>query len=111
MIKTESLVKKALTEYEETRGDNFLLVYKVYELIDEKFIYLPFLKVMLLHKEFKLPSFETIVRCRRKLQAEYEELRPSKKIQEERLNKTADYIDYAINGYIPSLKKLINNAK
>ncbi len=42
-----------------------------------------------------LPSFETITRCRRKIQEEYEELRAVEPVEKERIAKQMDFIDYA----------------
>ena len=50
-----------------------------------------------LSKEYNVPVFESVSRARRKLQQEYEYLRPEQKVQDARINKEADYIRYAIN--------------
>ena len=42
-----------------------------------------------------LPSFETIRRCRQKIQEENEELRAVKPVEEARINKQLDFIAYA----------------
>lgn len=91
--KTESVVKEVLINEPITRVDNFILVYEVYRRIDKTITRLPFNNVMMLHKEYGLPSFETVVRCRRKIQKDYPEL-ANDKIQKKRLEKTADYIEY-----------------
>jgi len=107
--KVEDVVKEVLTNEKGTRSDNFLLVYEVYRRINKGITRLPFNNVMLLHAEHGLPSFETIVRCRRKLQANNENLRPSKKVQEMRLNKTADYINYSIDGYDHTFMRFVDS--
>ena len=48
-------------------------------------------------KEYNVPVFESVSRARRKLQQEYEYLRPEKKVQEARINKEGEYIRYAID--------------
>ena len=53
--------------------------------------------------------FESVSRARRKIQAENEDLRPSKAVQEARLDKEAEYINYAIDGYNPTFKGFIDN--
>lgn len=93
----EPLVKEILERNEEARGDNFILVAEVYYRLVPEVANCSFTAVMLAHKEFKLPSIESITRARRKLQAEYEDLRPSEEVQNARLNETKEYIDYAIN--------------
>lgn len=106
---TEDIVKKALTLFEDARSDDFILIYRTYQLINENAVIRePFYHVMLLHKEYGLPPFETITRCRRKVQKEHPEL-ANKKTQEKRLNKTAEYIDYAIGGYKNTFSKFVDS--
>ena len=96
---TEDIVKKALTLYQDAKNDDFVLIYRVYQLINENAVIRePFYHVMLNHKEYGLPPFESITRARRKLQNTYPEL-ANEKTKEKRLNATSDYIDYAIGGY------------
>lgn len=98
IYKTEAIVKKVLKEYEDSRADDFVLIYRVYKEINESaMIRELFCEVMLNHKLYELPPFESISRARRKLQAQHEELRANKKIDEARLNKTIEYKNYAIN--------------
>jgi hypothetical protein len=95
--KIEPLVKSILEKNEQARKDNFILIAEVYYSLVPEVADYSFTAVMLSHKEFKLPSFESITRARRKLQREYEDLRPSEEVQTARLNETKEYIDYAIN--------------
>ena len=95
--KLEPIVKSILEEYEETRGDDFLLVAEVYyKLIPEVSKY-SFFTVMQGHKLLNLPYFESIRRTRQKLQAENEHLRPSEGKRVARLKEEKEYIDYALN--------------
>lgn len=100
LYKVQDLVEKVLRENEETRADDFLLVLEVYEClmpsIDDPLFPIGFYEVMAYHNKFKLPSFHTITRCRRKLQALYPELK-IKEVEVERVNKTKDYIEYALD--------------
>ena len=109
LYKVEDIVREVLKENKKSRSDNFMLVYEVYCRIDRNLTKKPFNHVMLLHDEYNLPSFESIVRCRRKLQADNENLRPSENIQELRLNKTADYINYSIDGYNQTFMKFVDS--
>lgn len=109
LYKVEDVVKEVLENEKGSRNDNFLLVYEVYRRINKAVTRMPFNNVMLLHKEYGLPSFESIVRCRRKLQADNENLRPSKKVQELRLNETSEYINYSIDGYNPTFMKFVDS--
>lgn len=111
LYKVEDVVKEVLTEVPETRDDDFLLVTHVYYKLDPEIVGIPFNVVMLGHKELNLPYFESISRARRKLQAEYEELRPSKEVEDARINKQSDYINYAIDGYNPTFMKFVDSQK
>lgn len=106
---TEFIVKVVLEEMPETREDDFLLVAEVYCKMKPDIITLPFNLVMLNHKDFKLPYFETITRARRKLQAENQSLRASEEVQDARINETREYINYAIDGYNPTFKGFIDH--
>lgn len=107
--KLEPVVKQVLTEYEETRSDDFKLIYAVYRELD--FFHTTrelFYEIMMNHKLYNLPPFESITRCRRKLQKDYPEL-ANEKTKEKRLNETAEYIDYAIGGYNPTFMKFVDS--
>ena len=94
--KVENIVKKVLEEYEDSRNDDFVLVFRVYKEINEgAMIRELFCEVMLNHKEYGLPAFEGISRARRKLQAEHEELRANKKVTEFREQKEEEYREYS----------------
>ena len=108
---TEDIVKKALTLFEDARSDDFVLIYRTYQLINENAVIRePFHHVMLHHKEYGFPPFESITRARRKLQNTYPEL-ANEKTKEKRLNKTADYIDYAIGGYKNTFSSFVDSQK
>ena len=97
LYKLEDVVKEVLTKYEETRKDDFKLIYCVYREINFKYITRePFWDVMLNHDLYKLPSFESITRSRRKIQKDIPEL-AEEKTKKKRLEVTADYIDYSRN--------------
>lgn len=109
LYKVEDMVKDVLTRFEDTKSDDFVLLYRVYQLINENVVIRqPFYDVMLNHKEYKLPAFESITRARRKVQKEYPEL-ANKKVQEARINKTGEYIDYAIGGYKNTFTKFVDS--
>lgn len=106
--KVELIVKDVLEETPDTRKDDFLLVAEVYYKLRPDIIKQPFNIVMLGHKDYGLPYFESITRARRKLQAENEHLRPPKEVQEARLNETSEYINYAIDGYTSNFMKFVD---
>lgn len=109
LYKVEDTVKEVLKEVPAARDDDFVLVAHVYYKLDPEIVGTPFNIVMLGHKELGLPYFESISRARRKLQAEYEELRATKEVEEARLNKTSDYINYSIDGYNPTFMKFVDS--
>lgn len=96
LYKLEDLVKDILINVPETRSDDFYLLVHVYYKLNPDIINISFSQVMLAHKDLHLPYYESVSRCRRKLQSQYEELRPSKEVQDARINKESDYINYAI---------------
>lgn len=92
--KLQVLVKKILENNQEARKDNFLLVTNVYDAlgipVKSQFEYL-----MNKHKEYNLPSFESITRVRRKVVEEYPEL---KEIIEIRKEEEQKYFEYSMEG-------------
>lgn len=98
IFKTEEIVEKVLREYEDSRNDNFILIYRVYREINEDLVLRElFFEVMMNHTRYGIPSFETIVRCRRKLMNEYPELKPIKEVEEARKEEEILYMEYASN--------------
>ena len=111
LISIENEVKKILDKDIKARKDDMYLYYiycTKYGVLNEK----AFVKLFCsknFRKEYNVPVFESVSRARRKLQQEYEYLRPEKEVQEARTNKEGDYIRYAINDSRSSnFKKLIN---
>lgn len=93
--KVEPVVKKVLTEKPYTRDDDFLLIYEVYKEFLPDLDNMSFKDVMLNHKDYKLPYFESVRRTRPKLQNQYPELLSSKQVQEGRKMLEPDYEEYA----------------
>ena len=110
LYKVERLVEKVLREYPDTRNDDFVLIYRVYKEINEEVVIRElFLQIMLYHKEYGFPPFESVSRARRKLQNTYPELCSNEKIQKLRDKEESVYIDYAIDGYNNSFSKLVDS--
>lgn len=109
LYKIEDIVKEVLQKDIESRSDDFVLIYRVYLAINENAVVrLPFYELMLNHNQYNLPVFESITRARRKVQKEHPELSNEKTVNK-RLNATADYIDYAIDGYNPTFMKFVDS--
>lgn len=107
----EKHVKKILDKDTRARKDDMYLYYiycTKYGVLNEKaFVQLFYNKNF--RKEYNVPVFESVSRARRKLQQEYEYLRPEKSVQEARTNREADYIRYAIDDSRGSgLKRVID---
>lgn len=96
--KVEPVVKRVLEEKPYTRGDDFTLVYEVFKEFLPNIDELSFKDVMLNHKEYGLPYFESVRRTRPKLQNMYPELLPPKEVQEQRMVQEEEYRDYALFG-------------
>lgn len=80
-----------LENYPETRSSDRSLILHVYQVFYGVFT-TPFYKVM---DDGDLPSFESIRRCRQKIQEENEDLRAVKAVEDVRLAKQEEYINYA----------------
>ena len=93
--KVEPLVKEVLEDYEEARNDDFFLISEVFYKLIPDVTNIPFTAVMLAHNTLKLPSIESITRSRRKLQAKYEHLRASERIEKARAEIEEEYIEYS----------------
>lgn len=88
-----NIVLRVLTEHEEARKDDFILLRYV---IDELGVPANFDMRTMLHNHvlFGLPSFESITRARRKVQAENPELKDAKAV-EIRAEEEKEYREFA----------------
>lgn len=93
--KVEQIVKKVLEEHPETRDDDFALLTQVYYEFNPEILGSSFNLVMLGHKEYGLPPFESVTRCRRKLQSKCKALMSSRQIEEARKKEEEVYKEYA----------------
>lgn len=104
IIKLYDLVKKLLQEKEELRGDDDLLYLTVIRIVH------PYWnngrittdienatigEFFTSRKSVKLPTFESVTRCRRKVQEEKPDLRPCKKVQEARRMKQDEFYKWS----------------
>lgn len=97
----EDYVKMALETRPATRSDDFLLITEVIGNMvpaTADAMYAPgFHDVMVNHELYGLPSFETITRCRRKLQKMQPELKPNKEAEIARFNEQQEYERYGLD--------------
>ena len=93
----EQVVLETLIEKPETQKDDFILILKVYEkLTDKDTMGQSFSVLITYHNDFGLPPFESIRRCRQKVQAKHPELvDPSTAKQRHKL--IEEYKDYALD--------------
>lgn len=90
--KIEPLVYKALVDIPATRDNDFILIHEVLKnFVDTK---ISISTVLNNHVIFGLPSFASIIRIRRKLQAQYQELE-STKVKEQRIKEEKEFRNYA----------------
>lgn len=85
------MVWHCLELYPETRSSDRSLILHVYSEFYGVFSQ-PFFKVI---DNTDLPSFESIRRCRQKIQEENEDLRADKPVEDVRIAKQEEYIEYA----------------
>ncbi len=72
--KIENLVEKILIEVPSTRNDDYELIAEYYSRECPEVLNMNFKYVFLGHKTLALPSFKSIERARRKVQAKFPEL-------------------------------------
>ena len=93
--KTETVVRAILEENKEARDDDFLLVALACRRFCPSIMGETFTSVLSQHKQYGLPSFESITRARRKLQANNESLRGSERMRRIRNEEEEEFRDYA----------------
>lgn len=91
----QQMVEDILRQYPGTRSDDRELIQTLYGKYYGVDYYKPFGAVI---RDKNLPSFESIRRCRQKLQEHNEDLRGNKKSEDARLTKQEEYIEYAREG-------------
>lgn len=87
----QNKVEWVLTNYPQARDNDNLLINIIYSRFYNVNVSCRSFKDVTLHT--KLPSFETIRRCRQKAQADHEELRGKR--DRERLERQRDFVEYA----------------
>lgn len=93
-----NMVLETLQRIPETRSSDRVLISEVYD----NFYgvgNVAFWKVME-QMGGELPSFETITRCRRKIQETHPDLRAVKEVEQERDNRQIEFKEYANGGVI-----------
>lgn len=91
ILTIHQMVEAIMKEYPGTRDNDRELIQTLYGKYYGVDYYKPWGAVI---RDRNLPSFESIRRCRQKLQEQNEELRGSKASEEARLNKQEEYLEY-----------------
>ena len=92
---TEEVVERVLRFHEDSRSDDFVLIYRVFKEINENAVIRePFHHVMLNHKDYKFPAIASIMRARRKIYEKYPYLK-TKKVTNLRKVKEKKYKEYS----------------
>ena len=95
LIKQEDIIKPILEQHPETRGDDFLLYAEVIREYRPELAELSVIDFFVAHKDLYCPSYESVTRVRRRLQAKHPEL-CSDKVKERRAKQEAEYKTYSI---------------
>ena len=104
IIKLYDLVKKLLQEKEELRGNDDLLYLTVIKIvhpywnnarINTDIENAPIGEFFKMRKSAKIPTFESVTRCRRKVQEENAELKPCEKVQAARLKQEEEFYNWS----------------
>lgn len=82
LFKMEDVVRDILSWNPNTRDDDFILIYEVYKVINPQMLSKRFDEILMLHKHYGLPSFESIRRTRQKVQQQNPNLRASEKMKD-----------------------------
>lgn len=91
----ENKVKMILKKNEDARNDDMVLYLALCNLCLKDAGAIPLAEIMTQHKSLGLPSFESVSRTRRKLQAQHPELAGSRPVQKMRATGEKAYRRYA----------------
>lgn len=90
----EKVVLKILEQSKTAREDDYVLMWLVCDELAPEITNKPFSEVMYMHKILGLPNWETVTRCRRKIQEKRPDLLSPEKAKKRREEEEA-YKEYA----------------
>lgn len=90
-------VKDILEHDEKARGDDSVLYVKICKIKNPDVLSMPFYVVMQNARKLGLPAFESVSRARRKVQSDFEELKPSESICDARSECEQMFFEWAQN--------------
>lgn len=96
LISTEKVVLSVLEESKAARQDDYVLMWLVCNKIKPEIVDMPFSYVLYHHKSLGLPNWETVTRCRRKIQEKRPDLCEPDTTRQRR-KEEKEYIEYARN--------------
>ncbi len=91
----ESRVKQILEDEPNTRGDDYVLYGRYISKYHNSLVSINLVDALTNHIELGMPSFETVTRVRRRLQADTLSLRPTESTRLKRKSQEENFIDYA----------------
>ena len=97
---TSEIVKTILEQNPQSRNSDDFLYIKVCEKVNDISINLPFKQVMANRKLYGLPPFESVRRCRQKIQATHPELSGDSNVEAQRMLNEETFRDYARKGAV-----------
>lgn len=92
----ESKVEMLLEGFPETRDDDYVLTYRFWIMYCDVKPHTSVFSALLYHEDFGIPGFDTIRRCRQKIQSDRPDLRAEADIEKARLERQKDFITYAL---------------
>ncbi len=97
LYRIQDIVQDILQNDEEARGNDHHLYYEVCKKVDKEVLSIPLGAVLTGFNNYNVPNIESVGRARRKLQAQFPDLRPKKKIEEMRLENKIAFEEYALS--------------
>lgn len=93
----KKIVKKVMSENENARNSDDVLYYLVCKEIVPPIWNMPFSVVQQKRSSMGLPAYESVSRCRRKLQKQYKELQATEKVENGRMLNEIEMKNFATN--------------
>lgn len=107
LLKLDKVVEEVLREDKLARRDDCYLILRVIQKMNPKLATETFFNVMINARFYRI-SFESITRCRRRLQKKYPELADSK-IESARQAEQLEYMQYANENHIPFMENTMDD--
>lgn len=95
LYKVADIVKDILQENEQARNSDKLLYFEVCKRLNAWVLDERLGDFLLTFSDYNLPQFESVGRARRKIQAQFPELRPIKDVEVGRYERSIDYEKFA----------------